>query len=104
VKFTPPGGRVVLRLESGDGEVRFAVSDDGRGISAEFLPLVFERFRQADLAESRSTRGLGLGLAIVRHLAELHGGSAAARSEGEGKGATFSVTLPLRPRERDPAR
>jgi signal transduction histidine kinase len=104
VKFTPPGGHIELRLEQRDGLAHLAVSDDGRGISPEFLPFVFERFQQADHAHTRSTRGLGLGLTIVRHLAELHGGSAAVQSDGEGKGATFSVTLPLGPRAPDPPR
>lgn len=91
VKFTPAGGQVELRLERRNQELCIVVSDTGRGISPDFLPHVFERFRQADTRGG----GLGLGLAIVRHLAELHGGSVAATSDGEGAGATFTVTLPI---------
>ena len=94
VKFTPEGGRVEVRLERVGSKVRMTVSDTGRGIRAEFLPHVFERFRQADSTTARDQGGLGLGLAIVRHLVELHGGTVSAESPGEGQGATFSVTLP----------
>ncbi|HVG20965.1 MAG TPA: ATP-binding protein [Blastocatellia bacterium] len=95
VKFTPEGGHVFARLESVGGQIVFSVSDTGRGIPAEFLPHVFDRFRQADSATTRVHGGLGLGLAIVRHLVEMHGGSVRAESPGVDKGATFSVTFPL---------
>ncbi|HEX8070934.1 MAG TPA: PAS domain S-box protein [Pyrinomonadaceae bacterium] len=95
VKFTPPGGRVEVRLARRDGHARLVVSDTGVGIAPEFLPYVFERFRQADQSTSRSHGGLGLGLAIVRHLVELHGGQVEAESAGEGQGARFTVALPL---------
>jgi signal transduction histidine kinase len=94
VKFTPRGGRVDVHLAVVDGHVRLQVCDTGRGISAEFLPHLFERFQQAEGPVSRSAPGLGLGLAIVRHLVELHGGTVRAESEGEGRGATFTVELP----------
>ena len=94
VKFTKRGGTV--RIEAGvTGEVvALRVSDDGVGIAPELVPYVFDRFRQADGSSTRAHGGLGLGLSIVRHLVELHGGSVAARSEGEGRGATLEVTLP----------
>jgi signal transduction histidine kinase/ActR/RegA family two-component response regulator len=95
VKFTPEGGGVRVRLAGEGAGVKFSVSDTGRGIPAEFLPHVFDRFRQADSATTRTHGGLGLGLAIVRHLAELHGGTVHADSAGEGQGSTFSVTFPL---------
>jgi signal transduction histidine kinase/ActR/RegA family two-component response regulator len=95
VKFTPEGGEVRVRLAREGSRVKFSVSDTGRGIAAEFLPHVFDRFRQADSATTRRHGGLGLGLAIVRHLAELHGGTVHAESEGEERGSTFSVTFPL---------
>ena len=95
VKFTPRGGLVQLRLSRVNSHVEIAVSDTGQGISAEFLPHVFDRFRQADQRITRQHGGLGLGLAIVRHLVELHGGAVRADSEGEGKGSTFTVTLPV---------
>ncbi|HJX27034.1 MAG TPA: response regulator, partial [Thermoanaerobaculia bacterium] len=96
IKFTPQGGmvQVGLRLEGGSAEVR--VSDTGAGIRPDFLPYVFDRFRQAESTITRSHGGLGLGLSIVRHLVELHGGSVAVQSEGEGKGAVFTVRLPVR--------
>jgi PAS domain S-box-containing protein len=95
IKFTPKGGLVRMSLER-DGELaRLRVTDTGKGIDAEFLPLVFERFRQADSSASRSHGGLGLGLSIVRHITELHGGTVSAESDGKGKGATFVVELPL---------
>jgi PAS domain S-box-containing protein len=97
IKFTPRGGRVQVRLERVESHVEIAVTDTGAGIKAEFLPHVFERFRQADQATTRQHGGLGLGLAIVRHLVELHGGTVQAESEGEGQGATFTVRLPLVP-------
>ncbi len=95
VKFTPANGRIEVRLQSVDAEAEIVVRDTGQGISEEFLPYVFDRFRQADGAITRKHGGLGLGLAIVRHLVELHGGSIKAESAGEGKGATFVVRLPL---------
>ena len=95
VKFTPRGGKVEVLLERSDSTAKLTVRDTGLGISQDFLPHVFERFRQADASVSRKTGGLGLGLAIVRHLVELHGGTVNVESEGEGKGATFTVLLPL---------
>ena len=95
VKFTPKGGRVQVRLERVNSHVELIVSDTGIGIHTDFLPLVFERFRQADSGATRASGGLGLGLAIVRHLVEMHGGTVHAASEGEGKGATFTLRLPL---------
>lgn len=94
VKFTPQDGQIDLRFEQSNDSVQIIVSDTGQGISAEFLPFVFERFRQADGSSTRLHNGLGLGLAIVRHLAELHGGSVTVTSDGLDKGATFTVTLP----------
>lgn len=96
IKFTPKGGHVYLDLTCAEGEVVVTVVDDGEGISADFLPLVFDRFRQADSSFSRPHNGLGLGLAIVRHLVELHGGRVTVASAGKGHGATFTLTLPLR--------
>jgi PAS domain S-box-containing protein len=95
VKFTPEGGRVEVRIERGEGEWRVQVKDSGQGISAAALPHLFERFWQADGSSTREHGGLGLGLAIVRHLVELHGGSVEAESAGLGKGATFMVRLPM---------
>ena len=94
IKFTPKGGRVAVRLEREAGCARITVSDTGKGISADFLPHVFDRFRQADSSSTREHGGLGLGLAIVRHLVELHGGTVRAESPGDGLGATFTVSLP----------
>ena len=94
VKFTPDGGRVEVRLSCNGSQVRVEVEDTGQGIGPNFLPHVFDRFRQADGTTTRTHGGLGLGLAIVRHLVELHGGSIRADSKGENKGATFTVTLP----------
>lgn len=94
VKFTPPRGRVSLRLHQTPGRWTAEVADTGRGIDASFLPYVFDRFRQAESTESRTHGGLGLGLAIARELVELHGGTLAASSGGEGAGAVFTVTLP----------
>ncbi|HTK28422.1 MAG TPA: ATP-binding protein [Vicinamibacterales bacterium] len=96
VRFTPDGGRIELRLRSVKDRAEIQVTDTGTGIDAEFLPHVFERFRQADSSLTRRHGGLGLGLAIVRHLVELHGGTVAVESEGEGRGATFTVLLPAR--------
>jgi signal transduction histidine kinase/ActR/RegA family two-component response regulator len=95
VKFTPSGGWIEVRLERADGMARISVKDNGQGISAEFLPYVFERFHQADGSTTRAHGGLGLGLAIVRHLIDLHGGRVYAESPGPGLGSTFSVELPL---------
>ena len=95
VKFTPQDGNVQIKLEQTNDVVNIVITDTGQGISPEFLPFVFDRFRQADSSSTRSHDGLGLGLAIVRHLAELHGGAVKATSEGKGKGATFILTLPL---------
>ena len=95
IKFTPKGGRVQVKLRRVDSQAVIVVTDSGPGISPEFLPHVFERFRQGDASTTRSHVGLGLGLAIVRHLVELHGGTVEASSAGEGQGATFSVHLPL---------
>jgi signal transduction histidine kinase len=95
IKFTPKGGNVTVRLERSGSYAQVKVSDSGQGISNEFLPHVFERFRQADGSSTRRHGGLGLGLAIVRHLVELHGGTVRAESAGEDQGATFTVRLPL---------
>jgi CheY-like chemotaxis protein len=94
-KFTPPGGAITLRLEPEGRTARLTVSDTGQGIGPAFLPFVFDRFRQADGTSNRAHGGLGLGLAIVRHLVELHGGTVQAASAGIGEGATFTVRLPL---------
>jgi signal transduction histidine kinase/ActR/RegA family two-component response regulator len=95
IKFTPRGGRVQLRLSRVNSHVEITVSDTGRGISPDFLPYVFERFRQADATLTREHGGLGLGLAVAKQLAELHGGSISAASGGPEQGATFTVRLPL---------
>ena len=95
IKFTPEGGRVEVRLERDGARARVTVSDTGRGLDADFLPHVFERFRQADARTTRAFDGLGLGLAIVRHLVEAHGGTVSAESAGAGQGAAFTVHLPL---------
>ena len=95
VKFTPNGGRINVRVEQDGTDARVTVKDTGQGIDSEFLPSVFDRFRQADSSTTRSFGGLGLGLAIVRHLVELHGGTVSAQSDGVNKGATFSATFPL---------
>jgi len=95
MKFTPSGGRVEVQLQQTNSLVEVIVRDTGVGIKAEFLPYVFERFRQADGSTTRQFGGLGLGLAIVRHLVELHGGTVQADSDGEGKGATFTIKLPI---------
>jgi PAS domain S-box-containing protein len=95
VKFTPQGGQVDIRLEHFGSQAQIVVSDTGKGIPPEFLPYVFDHFRQADAATTRKFGGLGLGLAIVHHLVELHGGTVQAESPGEDQGATFTVRLPL---------
>jgi PAS domain S-box-containing protein len=97
IKFTPRNGRVQVRLERVNSHIEIAVSDSGSGIAPEFLPYVFDRFRQADQRTTRQHGGLGLGLAIVRHLVELHGGTVRAESPGEGQGSTFTVLLPVAP-------
>ena len=94
IKFTPSGGHVVVRLERAGAGVRISVRDTGEGIGATDLPFIFDHFRQADSTSSRRHGGLGLGLAIVRHLVELHGGSVHAESPGEGRGTTFTISLP----------
>ena len=96
VKFTRKGGRVQVVLEKVGSHAVIRVCDSGEGISPEFLPLVFDRFRQADASTTRRHGGLGLGLAIVRHLTELHGGTVSAHSPGKGNGAVFTVRLPVR--------
>ncbi len=95
VKFTENGGRVTLGLHQVRSSVEIKVADTGQGISPEFLPYVFDRFRQADSTTTRQHGGLGLGLAIARHLVEIHGGTIRAESPGKGKGATFTLKLPL---------
>jgi CheY-like chemotaxis protein len=95
VKFTPAGGEARVRVGRGEeGNVRLTVSDTGIGIRPDFLPHVFDRFRQGDSSTTRAYGGVGLGLSIVRHLVELHGGAARAESEGEGRGSTFTIELP----------
>ncbi len=95
IKFSSPGGKVTLRLESRQEQATITVSDAGEGITPTFLPHIFDRFRQADSSSTRSHGGLGLGLAVVRYLVDLHGGTVQAFSEGLGHGATFTVSLPL---------
>lgn len=97
IKFTPDGGEVEIRLEQTGSNARVTVSDTGEGILSEFLPRIFDRFSQADTSATRAYGGLGLGLAIVRHLGELHGGTVEAYSAGEKQGALFTVTLPCEP-------
>jgi PAS domain S-box-containing protein len=98
IKFTPEGGRVEIRSRWFDSRIEIVVTDTGQGISPEFLPYVFERFRQADVSTTRAHGGLGLGLAIVRHLVEIHGGTVQADSAGKDKGSSFTVQLPGNPR------
>ncbi|HWP44026.1 MAG TPA: PAS domain S-box protein, partial [Blastocatellia bacterium] len=95
IKFTPEGGLVQVRLDRAGSQTQITVTDTGEGINPEFLPYVFDRFQQADMSKTRRQGGLGLGLAIVRHIVELHGGAVEARSPGSGKGASFTVRLPL---------
>jgi PAS domain S-box-containing protein len=104
IKFTPRHGSVSIDLTCVESTARLTVSDTGDGISPEFLPYVFDRFRQAEGSISRKQGGLGLGLAVARHLVELHGGTIRAESDGIGKGAVFTVDLPLAQERRDPAR
>jgi signal transduction histidine kinase/ActR/RegA family two-component response regulator len=96
VKFTDTGGRITLAIAQQNSQVSLTVEDDGRGIEPAFLPLVFDRFKQADSTTTRRIGGLGLGLALVRHIVELHGGRVTAASAGLGKGAKFGITLPIR--------
>ena len=95
VKFTPKGGKIQVKVQRIDSQAEIVVSDSGVGISKEFLPYVFDRFRQADASTTRIHGGLGLGLSIVHQLVDLHGGSVTVHSDGEGKGATFTITLPF---------
>lgn len=99
VKFTPRHGRVEVRLRRDEMEAELVVADSGEGIAADVLPHVFDRFRQEDSASTRAHTGLGLGLALVRHIVDLHGGAVTAESPGKGKGATFTVRLPLAPED-----
>lgn len=102
VKFTEPGGWVEVRLDRLESEVQIQVRDSGQGIDPEFVPFVFDRFRQANASTTRSFGGLGLGLAIARQLVEMHGGRISVASDGEGAGTTFTVWLPLHQRSSDP--
>jgi signal transduction histidine kinase/ActR/RegA family two-component response regulator len=95
IKFTPRGGRVEVRASQVGTRIEIVVTDTGAGIDAALLPVIFDRFRQGDSSSTRKHGGLGLGLALVKHIAELHGGTVRAESAGEGQGATFTVTLPL---------
>lgn len=95
IKFTPPGGRVEIKLDCDGHSAQIQVSDTGQGIKPDLLPYIFERFRQGDSSTTKAVAGLGLGLSIVRHLVELHGGTVQAESPGEGQGATLTVCLPL---------
>lgn len=104
IKFTPRHGSVSIDLTCVESTARLTISDTGDGISPEFLPYVFDRFRQAEGSISRKQGGLGLGLAVARHLVELHGGTIRAESDGLGRGAVFTVDLPLAQERRDPAR
>jgi signal transduction histidine kinase len=97
IKFTPRDGRVEVWLTRVDAHVELVVRDNGQGIRAEFLPFLFDRFRQGDASTTRQHRGMGLGLSIVKSLVEMHGGTITAQSEGEGRGATFTIQLPLSP-------
>jgi CheY-like chemotaxis protein len=96
IKFTPPGGRIDVEVRRADAKAEITVRDTGQGIPASFVPYLFERFRQMDASIARRHGGLGLGLSIVRHLTEAHGGTVDVESAGEGLGATFRVRLPLR--------
>jgi signal transduction histidine kinase len=94
IRFAPVGGRVQVRMENAGSWIELSVTDDGPGIDAAFLPYVFDRFRQADSSSTRRHAGLGLGLAIVRHLVELHGGTVEARNREDRPGAVLMVRLP----------
>jgi signal transduction histidine kinase len=96
LKFTPGGGRIRVAVEEQDGAVEVRVSDSGMGIEPELLPFIFERFKQGDSAAGREYGGLGLGLSIARQLVEAHDGQIRVESDGKGRGATFSVCLPVR--------
>ncbi|MEG5170566.1 chemotaxis protein CheB [Microcoleus sp. B3-D7] len=96
IKFTPAGGRVEVTLSAIENQAQLQISDTGKGIRADFLPYIFDRFHQVDSSSTKRNQGLGLGLAIVRHLVELHGGTVQAESPGEGQGTTLTVRLPLR--------
>jgi signal transduction histidine kinase len=98
IKFTPAGGRVEIGIQRSNGELQIAVKDTGRGIAPDFLPHVFERFRQEEGSPNRGTSGLGLGLSIAKHLVELHGGTIEAGSAGADRGSTFLVRVPCTPR------
>ena len=100
IKFTPPGGQVAVSLECRAETAVVTVADSGEGIAADVLPFIFDRFRQGDSSVTRPHGGLGLGLSIVRHFVEMHGGCVTASSEGKGKGAAFAVELPYRPASR----
>jgi CheY-like chemotaxis protein/two-component sensor histidine kinase len=102
IKFTPKGGRIQVVLERVSSHLEISVADNGEGVEQEFLPYVFDRFRQADASATRRHGGLGLGLSIVKQLVELHGGRIAATSAGKGQGSRFLVTLPLAPALQDP--
>ena len=102
VKFTPKNGRIRVQMERRESNVDIRVTDNGQGIRPDFLPYLFERFRQEDASTTRGHGGLGLGLAIVKHLVEMHGGSVTAESEGDGKGSTFHVRLPVAAVNPDP--
>jgi CheY-like chemotaxis protein len=95
LKFTPPAGRVWVELATEGAQATLTIRDTGRGIRADLLPFIFDRFRQGDSTTTREHSGLGLGLAIVHHIVELHGGTVTASSDGENKGATFKITLPM---------
>ncbi|MGH9936543.1 MAG: ATP-binding response regulator, partial [Blastocatellia bacterium] len=95
VKFTAEGGRIEARLGRAEGQIEIAVKDTGIGIDPKFLPHVFDRFRQADASSTREYGGLGIGLAIVQHIVEMHGGGVSASSDGKGQGATFKIRLPV---------
>ena len=94
VKFTPRGGRIDVGLRETGEDVEISIADSGEGVAPELLPHIFDRFRQEDSSSTRKHKGLGLGLALVRHIIELHGGVVSAHSPGKGKGSTFTVRLP----------